>query len=40
MVGIAPPDSMGMNVSQLQEIVKDGRAWRATVCGVAKVGHD
>ena len=29
-------DSMDMNLSKLQEIVKDRRAWCATVCGVAK----
>ena len=29
-------DSMGMNLSKLQEIVKDREAWRAAVHGVAK----
>ena len=29
-------DSMGMNLSTLQEIVKDRGAWRAAVQGVAK----
>ena len=29
-------DSMDMNLSQLQEIVKDRGAWRAAVHGVAK----
>ena len=29
-------NSMDMNLSKLQEIVKDGEAWRATVHGVAK----
>ena len=29
-------DSMGMNLSKLQEIAKDGEAWRAAVHGVAK----
>ena len=29
-------DSMGMNLSTLQEIVKDRGAWRAVVHGVAK----
>ena len=27
---------MDMNLSKLQEIVKDGEAWRAAVYGVAK----
>ena len=29
-------DSMDMNLSKLQETVKDREAWRATVHGVAK----
>ena len=29
-------DSMDMNLSKLQEIIKDREAWRATVQGVAK----
>ena len=29
-------DSMGMSLSKLQEIVKDGEAWRAAVHGVTK----
>ena len=29
-------DSMNMNLSKLQEIVKDRGAWRAAVHGVAK----
>ena len=29
-------DSMDVNLSELQEIVKDGEAWCATVHGVAK----
>ena len=28
-------DSMDMNLSKLQDIVKDGEAWRAIVHGVA-----
>ena len=29
-------DSMDMNLSKLQEVVKDREVWRATVRGVAK----
>ena len=29
-------DSVDMNLNKLQEIVKDGEAWRAAVHGVAK----
>ena len=29
-------DSMDMNLSKLQEMVKDREAWRATVYGVTK----
>ena len=29
-------DSMDMNLSKLQQIVKDRRAWRAAVHGIAK----
>ena len=31
---------MDMNVSKLWEILKDRKAYRATVHGVARVGHD
>ena len=30
------PDSMGMSLSKLQEMVKDRETWRAAVHGVAK----
>ena len=29
-------DSMGMNLSQLQELVMDREAWRAAIHGVVK----
>ena len=29
-------DSMHMSLSKLLQMVKDGEAWRAAVCGVAK----
>ena len=33
-------DSMDMNLSKLQEMVKGGEAWHAAVHGAARVGHD
>ena len=33
-------DSMGMNLSKLQEMVKDREAWCAAVHGVQGVGHN
>ena len=30
------PDSMGMNLNKLQEMVKDREPWRAAAHGVAK----
>ena len=33
-------NSMDMNLSKLQEIVKDRGAWCATVIGSKRVGHD
>ena len=32
--------SMIMNLSNLREIMKDGKAWRAAVLGSQKVGRD
>ena len=29
-------DSMDMSLRRLKEVVKDRKAWHATVCGVAK----
>ena len=33
-------DSMGMNLSKLQEVVENRGAWHTTVHGVIRVGHD
>ena len=33
-------DSVDMNLSKLQEIVKDREAWYATVHGLQSVGHN
>ena len=33
-------DSMGMNLSKLQEFVMDMEAWCAAILGVTKVRHD
>ena len=33
-------NSMDMNLSKLQEIVKDGEAWRATVMGSQRLRHN
>ena len=33
-------DSMDMSLSRLQELVTDREAWRATVHGLQRVGHD
>ena len=32
-------DSMGMSLSELQEIVKDKEAWSVTVMALQRVGH-
>ena len=33
-------DSLDMDLSKLQEIVEDRRAWHAAVHGLQRVGHD
>ena len=33
-------DSMDMGLIGLRELVMDREAWRATVHGIARVGHD
>ena len=33
-------NSMDMSFSKLQEMVKDGEAWRAAVHGLQRVGHN
>ena len=33
-------DSMGVSLSELQELVMDREAWRAAIHGSQRVGHD
>ena len=33
-------DSMGMSLSEFQELVRDREAWYAAVMGLQRVGHD
>ena len=33
-------DTMGMNLSKLREIVKDGEAWQDAVQGSQRIRHD
>ena len=33
-------DSMGVSLSELQEMVMNREAWRAVIHGVSKIGHD
>ena len=33
-------DSMDLNLSKFQELVKDRKAWHAAVHGVHRVGHN
>ena len=33
-------DSMGVSLSELREMMMDREAWRATIMGSQRVGHD